>query len=48
MAKDAEARLTEHGAKVKFMEYLGGHGWYDNVYGRIRENLDWLQESNMP
>ena len=43
MAKEAEERLTEHGATVKFMEYPGGHGWSGNVYGRIRENLDWLQ-----
>ena len=45
MAKDAEKQLTERGARVKFMEYPGGHGWSGNVYGRIRENLDWLQTS---
>jgi len=44
MAKDAEKRLTEHGAKVQFMEYPEGHGWSGNVYGRIRQNLDWLKE----
>jgi len=43
MAKDAEEQLTKHGAQVKFMEYPGGHGWHGNVYGLIRENLDWLK-----
>ena len=47
MAKDAEQQLTERGARVKFMEYPDGHGWRGNVYGRIRENLDWLQ-TNQP
>ena len=47
MAKDAEKQLTERGARVKFMEHPGGHGWSGNVYGRIRENLDWLQ-TNQP
>ena len=46
MAKEAETQLTEHGARVKFTEYPGGHGWHGNVYGRIRENLAWLKEVN--
>ena len=45
MAKDAEEQLTKHGARVKFTEYPGGHGWHGNVFGLIRENLDWLQSS---
>jgi predicted esterase len=44
MAKDAEKQLTEHGAVVKFTEYPGGHGWHGNIWGLIRENLDWLVE----
>jgi predicted esterase len=44
MAKEAEQQLTEHGAAVKFTEYNGGHGWHGNIYGLIRENLDWLVE----
>ena len=44
MAKDAEQQLTANGAIVKFTEYPGGHGWSGNVYGRIRDNLDWLSQ----
>ena len=44
MAKDAETQLTANGATVRFSEYPGGHGWSGNVYGRIRNNLDWLQK----
>jgi predicted esterase len=46
MAKDAEEQLTKHGAVVKFTEYSGGHGWSGNIYGRIRENLDWLSHGS--
>jgi len=46
MAKEAEEQLTANGATVKFTEYPGGHGWQGNVYGRIRENLEWLQNHN--
>ncbi|MDR2705955.1 MAG: hypothetical protein LBC02_09280, partial [Planctomycetaceae bacterium] len=45
MAKDAEQQLTEHGAKVKFTESQNGHGWSGNVYGLIRENINWLQQN---
>jgi predicted esterase len=45
MAKDAEKQLTEHGAKVKFTESPNGHGWSGNVFGLIRENINWLQQN---
>ena len=46
MAKDAEEKLTKHGAALKFVEYEGGHGWRGNLYGRLRENLRWMVEKN--
>jgi predicted esterase len=45
MAKDAEKELTNHGAKVKFQEYAGGHGWRGGLYDHIRDGIDWLDKN---
>ena len=38
----AERTLTAAGAEIKRLTYEGGHGWRGDVYGRIREGLEWL------
>ncbi|MGL6194212.1 MAG: hypothetical protein ACRC2T_05260, partial [Thermoguttaceae bacterium] len=44
LAKEAEEKLKENGAEVKFTESSGGHGWQGDIYGTIRENIDWLND----
>ncbi len=48
MAEDAVRLLTAEGAKVKFNQYTGGHGWRGNVYPRIAAAIQWLQENAQP
>ncbi len=43
MAEEAERLLRENGAAVKFNTYDGGHGWREDVYGRIRGGIQWLE-----
>lgn len=43
MAEDARNRLEGVKAKVRFKRYDGGHGWRGNVFGNIREGIDWLE-----
>ena len=43
MAESARDTLREAGAKVEFAEYEGGHGWHGDVFGNIRQGLDWLE-----
>jgi hypothetical protein len=45
MAQEAARLLTAEGAKVKFHEYAGGHGWRGNIYPRIAAAIRWLEES---
>jgi predicted esterase len=45
MARDAEKRLAEAGAEVKFIEMAGGHGWQDDPFGRIREAVEFLEKN---
>lgn len=42
MARQAEAKLGEVGAEVKFVEYAGGHGWRGDPFGMIRAGVEWL------
>ena len=44
MAKDAEERLSDEGAKVKFESYAGGHGWHGNIFGALKKGFAWLEE----
>jgi predicted esterase len=48
MAEDAVRLLTAEGAKVKFNQYAGGHGWRGNVYPRIAAAIRWLEENAQP
>ncbi len=44
MAKAAERSLQEHGASVRLNTYEGGHGWRGDLYGRIRDGVEWLEK----
>lgn len=46
-AKAAEQSLQEHGADVRFNTYEGGHGWRGDVYGRIRNGIEWLDKQTV-
>jgi len=46
MAKDAEEQLDRKGAKVKFKEYAGGHGWRGPLYADISEGIAWLERNH--
>jgi predicted esterase len=43
MAQQAAKDLEKHGAVVKLVTYEGGHGWRGDVFGQIREGLQWLE-----
>ncbi len=45
MAQEAARLLTAAGAKVKFNQYVGGHGWRGNIYPRITAAIRWLEEN---
>ena len=45
MAEDAVRLLTAEGAKVKFNQSAGGHGWRGNIYPRISDAIRWLEEN---
>jgi dienelactone hydrolase len=40
-ARDA---LQKAGAIVKLQTYEGGHGWRGDVFGNIRNGIDWLEQ----
>jgi predicted esterase len=42
MAEEARDTLRKKGAKVEFGTYLGGHGWKEDPFGKIRKGLAWL------
>jgi predicted esterase len=46
MAEQAAKDLKEHGAAVKLATYEGGHGWRGNLYGEIRQGLEWLEKNH--
>ncbi|WP_339731044.1 hypothetical protein [uncultured Gimesia sp.] len=45
MAKAARESLTNAGVRTNLVDYPGGHGWKGNVYGNIREGIEWLQKT---
>lgn len=42
-ARLAKTQLTQAGAAVELKEYAGGHGWHGDIFGNIREGIEWLQ-----
>ncbi|MBP3961042.1 hypothetical protein J8F10_37960 [Gemmata sp. G18] len=45
MAEQAEKDLTKAGAKVKLVDYEGGHGWRGPLYDDIRAGIEWLEKN---
>ncbi|MCB9856104.1 MAG: hypothetical protein H6818_10500 [Phycisphaerales bacterium] len=43
MAEEARDQLKEAKAVVEFQRYDGGHGWRGDVFGNIRQGIDWLE-----
>lgn len=41
-AETARDKLVEAGARIKLVEYDGGHGWKGDVFGSIRRGVEWL------
>jgi predicted esterase len=47
MAEQAVKDLKKSGATVKLATYDGGHGWRGNLYGNIREGIEWLEKNRV-
>ncbi|QDT40032.1 Phospholipase/Carboxylesterase [Gimesia alba] len=45
MAQAAEKTLSKAGVSTTLVNYPGGHGWKGDVYGNIRQGIEWLQKS---
>jgi predicted esterase len=43
-AEAARDALQKAGATVQLQTYEGGHGWRGNVFGDIREGIEWLEK----
>jgi predicted esterase len=43
-AERAERELTSAGAICHLEKYEGGHGWRGDVYGMIRDGVNWLKD----
>jgi len=46
MAELAADELKKSGATVKLTTYDGGHGWRGNLYGDIKEGIEWLEKNH--
>jgi predicted esterase len=44
LAQQAQNKLAAAGAKVKLVEYPGGHGWQGDVFGNIGAGVAWMEE----
>ncbi len=44
LAQNAQRELEAAGAKVKLVEYPGGHGWQGDVYGNVAAGVAWMEE----
>ena len=44
MPEQARDVLTQKGASVQLQTYSGGHGWKGDVYGNIRDGIQWLEQ----
>jgi hypothetical protein len=43
-ARRAREALAEAGANVRMVPYQGGHGWHEDVYGSVRQGIQWLEQ----
>jgi predicted esterase len=46
MAEQAARDLKKAGARVKLVEYEGGHGWRGPLYDDVREGIRWLEKNH--
>jgi predicted esterase len=44
----ARTLLQTNGARVELKTYPGGHGWWGDVFGNIRQGLEWLEQNAAP
>jgi predicted esterase len=43
-ATNAKKQLTAAGAKVKLVDYAGGHGWQGEAFMNIQPGMEWLEQ----
>jgi predicted esterase len=43
--QNAKQVLTKAGAKVELVTYEGGHGWHGDIFGSIRNGVQWLEKN---
>lgn len=48
MAKAASLALANKGAVTKLVDYPGGHGWRGDVFGNLRQGVEWLEQNAKP
>ena len=46
MARTAHDEFKKKRAKVRLVEYQGGHGWHGDVFGKIRGGVAWLEHEH--
>jgi predicted esterase len=44
MAQAAQVSLQRAGAQVTLVDYDGGHGWHGDIFGSIRQGIEWLEK----
>lgn len=47
MAKTAHDELRKKRARVRLVQYAGGHGWHGDVYAKIRAGVKWLESERV-
>jgi predicted esterase len=45
MAEQARNTLKKNGARTILKTYEGGHGWHGDVFGNVREGIEWLEKN---
>lgn len=46
MAEAARDTFQKKDVRATLVDYSGGHGWKGNVYGNIRQGIDWLDKAD--
>ncbi|QDT88441.1 Phospholipase/Carboxylesterase [Gimesia algae] len=46
MAETARDTFKKANVRATLVDYSGGHGWKGNVYGNIRQGIDWLEKAD--
>lgn len=48
MAEQAAKELSKQDANTILTTYDGGHGWRGDLYGDIRQGIEWLEQNSQP